>query len=133
MDDKIVILELGLDEEIRQEIMEPLEVSDEIRVKIRSQLEGMKRQRSNKEALRRQKWEGTLDILFNMLEEAYATDPQSFVAKSSIIKTLECTDKEFSPIMQRFKKYLRTTKEDKWTIAKKRIKGTVNYALVPFS
>jgi metal-dependent HD superfamily phosphatase/phosphodiesterase len=132
MQDRIEIIELGLDEKFLEEIEGEMKVSDEIKIKIKGHLDGMKRQTVNKKEHRQKKWEGKLDIIFNILKESYDNDPKSYVPKTTIIEALSCEEKEFSPTMQKFKKYLRTTKEDKWSISKKRLKGVSSYALVPF-
>jgi hypothetical protein len=132
MQDRIEIIEIGLDKNIRKEIEESTVVSEEIQIKIKGHLDGMKRQTVNKRVIREREWEGKLDIIFNLLKKAYDEDPKQAVPKHAIIESVSCTEKEFSPIMQKFKKYLRTTKEKEWTISKRRIRGVSNYALVPF-
>jgi hypothetical protein len=132
MQDRIEILELGLDEKFLEEIEGEMKVSDDIKIKIKGHLDGLKRQTVNKKAHRQKKWEGKLDIIFGVLKESYDSDASAHVPKAAIIEAVSCEEKEFSPIMQKFKRYLRTTKEDKWTISKKRLKGVSSYALVPF-
>jgi hypothetical protein len=132
MQDRIEIIEIGLDKDIKKEIEESTMVSEDIKIKIKGHLDGMKRQTVNKRAIRQREWEGKLDIIFNLLKESYDADPKQSVAKHVIIESVSCSEKEFSPIMQKFKKYLRTTKEKEWAITKRRIRGVTSYALIPF-
>jgi len=132
MQDRIEIIELGLDKDFLKEINGEAKMSDEITIKIKGHLEGLKRQTVNKKVLKKKKWEGKLDIVFNLLKESYDKDPNVYVPKTAVVEALECEEKDLSPIMQKFKKYLRTTKEDKWTISKKKVKKITSYALVPF-
>jgi len=132
MRDRIEIIELGLDEEFMKEIEGEIELSDEIKIKIKGHLDGLKQQSVNKQAIIKNKWEGKLDVIFGLLKESYDKDPKIGVPKSAIIEAMSCTEKEFSPIMQKFKNYLRTTKEDRWTLAKKKSKKLTTYSLVPF-
>ena len=111
---------------------EKIKVNDDVKIRIKGHLEGLKKQTVTKKAVRQKKWEGKLDVIFNILKESYDKDPKGCVPKTAIIEAISCNDREFSPIMQRFKNYLRTTKEDKWTISKKKRKGISNYSLMPF-
>jgi hypothetical protein len=131
--DRIEILEIGLDENLKKEIEEKSNLSSEIQIKIKTHLDGMKKQPINKRTQQRRQWEGKLDTIFGILEEAYSKDPNELVPKKVLMESIGCEEKDFSPLMQRFKKYLRTTKEDKWVVNKKRRKGGVNYHLVPFA
>jgi len=132
MQERIEIIEIGLDEEFLRQMEEKVKLSSDIKIKIKGHLDGLKKQTVSKKEIRRKKWEGKLDVIFNLLKESYDEDPSNVVKKGAIIESVSCTEKEFSPIMQRFKNYLRTTKEDKWTIAKKKRKGETSYQLVPF-
>jgi hypothetical protein len=132
MKDRIEIIELGLDESFLKEMEEEAKLSDDIKIRIKGHLEGLKKQTVTKKAIRQQKWEGKLDLIFKLLKEAYDKDPNEYVPKTAIIETISCSEREFSPTMQKFKNYLRTTQEDKWTISKKKRKGITSYALVPF-
>jgi hypothetical protein len=133
MRDKIEIVELGLDEEFIKQLEDEAKLSDDIKIKIKGHLDGLKQQNVNKKAIVSQKWEGKFDIIFNILKESYDKDSKGCVAKTIIMETISCTtDKEFSPTMQKFKNYLRTTKEDKWTLLKRKTKGVTGYSLAPF-
>jgi len=132
MQDKIEIVEIGLDKDIKKEIEEFSMISDDIKIKIKGHLDGLKQQSVNKKTIRKNEWEGRLDVIFNLLKETYDGDPSAAVPKAAIVESITCTDKEFSPIMQKFKTYLRTTKERKWVIAKHRRKNITCYALAPF-
>jgi hypothetical protein len=134
MNDRIEIIEIGLDKNLKEEIMKPAhEADDSIRVEIKGHLAGLRKQSINKKAQKAKKWEGKLDIVFGILKESYDKDPQAFVAKHVIMEALKIEDKELSPTIQKFIKFLRTTKEDKWTMIKKRVKGVTSYALAPFA
>ena len=130
--DRIEIVELGLDEAFVKEIEGEMQLSDEIKIKIRGHLEGLKQQTVNKQNLIRNKWEGKLDIIFGLLKESYDKDPKTGVPKTAVIEAMSCTEREFSPLMQKFKNYLRTTKEDKWTLSKRKAGGSTTYSLIPF-
>ena len=132
MKDKIEIVELGLDEDFLKEMDGESKLSDDIKIKIKGHLDGLKKQTVNKKAIKQQKWEGKLDVIFKILKETYDRDPNEHVQKTVIIEAISCSEREFSPTMQKFKNYLRTTKEDKWAISKKKKKGIASYALVPF-
>ena len=133
MQDRIEIVEIGLDEEFLKRMEEKVKLSDDVKIRMKGHLDGLKKQPVNKAAIRQKKWEGKLDVVFGMLKESYDKDPAECIPKTAIIKAISCNDREFSPIMQRFKNYLRTTKEDKWTISKKKRGGIASYALVPFA
>lgn len=132
MRDRIEIVEIGLDEEFLKEIEKEQTLSRDVQIKIKGHLEGLKKQTATKKNIRQKKWEGKLDIIFDILKESYDKDSSAVVPKNAIIDALSCSDREFSPIMQRFKNYLRTTKEDKWTVVKKKRKNVASYCLAPF-
>jgi len=133
MEDKIEIIELGLDEDLKKDIEDSAKLSDDIQIKLKNQVQGMTKQMINKKAQEKKKWEGKLDIIYEILLESYERDPQKHVPKTTIIEAISCSDKELSSTILRFKRYLRTTKEDKWTLMRKKVRGITSYALAPFA
>lgn len=134
MNDRVEIIEIGLDDDFKNKLAKAAQISEDVQIKIEGHLAGMKVQRSSsKKAQRVRKWEGKMDAVFNVLKEAYDEEPTKMVPKTDIIGAAGCEDKELSPLIQKFKNFLRTTKEDKWTILKKKIKGVIHYNLVPFA
>jgi hypothetical protein len=128
----IEIVEIGLDENLKEEIERASLMSDDIKIKLKGQLDGLKVHKVSKKVKDQRKWEGKLDIVFGILKEAYDEDPKTYIPKTTIMEAISCSEMELSPTIQKFKRYLRTTKEDKWSLSKKKIKGVASYALVPF-
>lgn len=129
---RIEIIEIGTDEKLKKEIEESSKLPEGMRSMIKEHLDGLKKQ-PIKTSPEKRKWEGKLDTIFGVLKEAYDKDPKIFTSKLIVMQSINCDEKDFSPLMQKFKNYLRTTKEDKWTIFKKNVKGISSYALVPFA
>ena len=133
MNDKIEIIELGLDKDLKKDIEDSAKLSDDIQIKLKSQVQGLTKQMINKKAQAQKKWEGKLDIIYEILRESYEKNPEEYVPKAVIMEAISCNDKELSGTVLRFKHYLRTTKEDKWTLMRKKIKKVASYALAPFA
>jgi hypothetical protein len=130
---KVEIIEIGLDETLKLEIERQSMLSNDIQIKLKGQLDGLRPQPINKKETAQRKWEGKLDIIFKILDSARGETPPRYVPKNDLTSAISCDDKELSPLMQKFKQYLRTTKEDKWTLTKRHIKNVTCYSLAPFA
>ena len=133
--DRVEIVEIGLDGDFKDKLAKAAQISEDVQIKIKGQLSGMTVQKksASKKAQRIRKWEGKMDAVFRVLKEAYDEDPAKLVSKDAIIAAAGCEPGELSPLVQKIKRYLRTTKEDKWTMLKKQSKGVAHYYLVPFA
>lgn len=127
---RVEIIEIGLDEEIKKEIERTAVISENTKSKVESTIGDIPQP---KKVVEIKRWEGKMDMLFNLLLEHRNKDPKTYVHKSAILASISIADREVSPTIQKFNIYLKTTKGDKWRLIKKRVGGEAGYAIVPFA
>lgn len=128
-EDKIEIVEIGLDEDLAKRMKEAATISKGTQIRISNQMRKLKK--VSKSTKKKRKWEGKIDKIFNILKEAY--DKNEVVHRDVLLEAAECESKQLPGLILKIRTYLRNTQNDKWVLMKKQVNKTTHYYLCPFS